>query len=145
MSSRSNTRSCLRRHRVCLTVFAAALCALLATPGESTDFSSGDFRFIIDTTLSWGARYRLDGPDQRIIGLPSEGGAFSVNGDDGNLNFDTGIVGNALKATMELDLGYKSVGAFVRGSGFYDFELKDQDRARGSAADEARSGSAGRC
>jgi len=137
MSSRSSTRSCSRRHRFRLTLFAAALCALLAAPGESVDLSSGEFKLNIDTTLSWGANFRLEDRDQRIIGLPSGGEAFSVNGDDGDLNFDTGIVGNAIKATIDFDLGYKSVGAFARGSGFYDFELKDGDRARTPLSDEA--------
>ncbi len=137
MSSRSSTRSCSTRHIFRLTVFAAALCALLATPSESVDLSSGEFKLNVDTTLSWGANFRLEDRDQRIIGLPSGGEAFSVNGDDGNLNFDTGIVGNAVKATIDVDLGYKSVGAFVRGSGFYDFELESGDRARTPLSEEA--------
>jgi hypothetical protein len=137
MSRRSSTRFGSRRHRVRLTVFTAALCTLLATPGESVDLSSGEFKFNIDTTLSWGARYRLLERDNSIIGLPSGGDAFSVNGDDGNLNFDTGIVSNAVKATIDVDLGYRSFGAFVRGSGFYDFELENGERARTPLSAEA--------
>ncbi len=84
----------------------AVLVVALAVPAEAIDLSpsSGKFRLNIDTTLSWGASYRLEDRDPRLIGLPSGGTAYSVNGDDGNLNFDTGIVSNALKATIDVDL-----------------------------------------
>jgi hypothetical protein len=72
----------------------------------------------------------------RLIGLPSGGTAYSVNGDDGNLNFDTGMVSNALKATIDIDYSYKNFGVFLRGSGFYDYEYEQSDRARTPIAPE---------
>jgi len=115
---------------VALVVLALALTLVYAAPGQAVDLSSGDYTLNLDTTISWGARYRVSDRDMRLIGLPSGGSAYSVNGDDGNLNFDTGIVSNTLKATIDLDFAYKNFGIFVRGSGFYDFELEDGDRAR---------------
>jgi hypothetical protein len=115
---------------VCLVVLAVGLGTLSTEPVEAADLSIGQFRFLFDTTLSYGLRYRLDDQDQRIIGLVAGGSAFSVNGDDGNQNFDTGISSNAVKATIDIDLAYKNVGAFFRGTGFYDFELKGGKRAR---------------
>jgi hypothetical protein len=137
MSGKSLTGVCSRGASAGLTVVALGLCALLATPGEAIDLSSDKVTFVIDTTLSWGARYRLDDRDQRIIGLANGGEAFSVNGDDGNLNFDTGIASNAVKATIDVDLSGKNFGVFVRGSGFYDFELEDGDRERTPLAKDA--------
>jgi len=107
-----------------------AMVAMFAVPGQAADLSSGNYSLNVDTTLSWGARYRLSDPDPRIIGLPAGGTAFSVNGDDGNLNFDTGIASNAFKATVDVDFAYKNFGFFVRGSGFYDYEYEKGDRAR---------------
>ena len=56
-----------------------------------------------------------------LIGRGTGGGAFSTNGDDGNLNYrSTGLVSNTLKFTTELEVNYKNFGAFVRGTGFQD-------------------------
>jgi len=113
-----------------LIVLAVVLGSLTAAPARAVDLSIGQFQFLVDTTLSYGLRSRLDDPDQRIIGLAAGGSAFSVNGDDGNQNFDTGITNNAVKATVDIQLAYKNFGGFFRGTGFYDFELKGGDRAR---------------
>ena len=130
MSRRPLTRLCTLGGSVGLIVLAVVLSALAVAPAKAADLSIGQFQFFVDTTLSYGIRSRLDDPDQRIIGLPAGGTAYSVNGDDGNQNFDTGITNNAVKATVDIQLGYKNVGAFIRGSGFYDFELKGGKRAR---------------
>ena len=115
-----------------LVVLAAALVVGLAAPGEAVDLSgsSGKYRLNLDTTLSWGGRYRMEDADPAIIS-PFEGGtAWSVNGDDGNLNFDKGdIVSNTVKATIDLAWSYEGwaahrIGFFTRGSGFYDFALE---------------------
>ncbi len=108
-----------------------------AMPAAAVDFSKGDLEGSWDTTLSWGTTFRLDDPDLRIIGLPSGGSAFSVNGDDGNLNYGTGIVSNTFKLTTELELKYKNVGMFTRFRGFYDFENEDEDRDRTPLTDAA--------
>ena len=124
---------------VSLIVLTVALSMVLALPGEAVDLSgsSDKFRLNVDTTLSWGARYRVEDRDMSIIS-PFEGGtAWSANGDDGNLNFDTGIVSNTLKATVDVDFATKNFGIFVRGSGFYDYELKQGDRARTPISDAA--------
>jgi hypothetical protein len=118
-------------------VLAAVLALWFAGPGEAADLSSGNYTLNVDTTLSWGARARLSDPDPRIIGLPAGGTAFSVNGDDGNLNFDTGINSNALKATLDIDYAYKNFGIFLRGTGFYDYELEDGDRERTPLSEDA--------
>ena len=120
-----------------LVLPAVVLSLLVASPALALDFTKGDLTGTWDTTISWGAQYRLEDPDLRIIGLPSGGSAFSVNGDDGNLNYDKGIVSNVFKLTTELELNYKNVGAFVRGRGFYDYENEDGDRLRTPLSNDA--------
>ncbi|MFA6954596.1 MAG: DUF1302 domain-containing protein [Thermoanaerobaculia bacterium] len=120
-----------------LLTLAAALTLLFVVHGEAADLSSESYTLNIDTTLSWGSRIRVQDADKSIIGLPSGGTAFSVNGDDGDLNFDNGLASNALKATLDVDFAYKNVGVFLRGSGFYDYELEHADRARTPLADDA--------
>ena len=120
-----------------LVLPAVALSLLVASPAQAADFTMGAVTGTWDTTISWGAQYRLEDPDLRIIGLPSGGSAFSVNGDDGNLNYDKGIVSNVFKLTTELELNYKNVGAFIRGRGFYDYENEDGNRLRTPLSKEA--------
>jgi hypothetical protein len=121
---------------VVLIVSAAPVDAIDLAPRDAT------YTLNLDTTLSWGARYRMEERDLAIIS-PFEGGtAWSVNGDDGNLNFDDGsLVSNTVKATIELEFatsaGQHDFGIFVRGSGFYDFELEDDCCARTELTPEA--------
>ena len=113
-----------------LLALAAASAVFFAMPGWAAQFEKGQFSLDLDTTVSYGATWRVDDPDARLIGLANGGRAFSVNGDDGNLNYDTGVVSNVAKITSELELNYRNFGAFFRGSAFYDIESEDGDRER---------------
>ena len=115
----------------------ALLAVLLVPPARAVDLSSGEFRLNLDTTVSWGAAYRLEDRDLQLIGVPNGGTAYSVNGDDGNLNFDKGIYSNTLGLTVEVEMSYKNFGAFVRGRGFYDYEMENNDRERTQLGDAA--------
>jgi len=89
------------------SLVGAAISVVLSTPAWSADFEKGDFSLSWDTTLAYGLNLRLDDPDPRIIGLANGGTAFSVNGDDGNLNYDTGVVNNLFKINSEVELRYR--------------------------------------
>ncbi len=134
-------------HRLWTTgkiVFVAAIIGLFAIPGEAFELSgsSGKYTLNLDITLSYGARYRVQERDMSIIS-PFEGGtAYSVNGDDGDLNFDKGIVSNTPKATVDLSFAYDlgsnySIGLFARASAFYDFALMGSCCERTELTDEA--------
>jgi hypothetical protein len=103
----------------------------------SVDLEKGKMSGSFDTTLSYGVSYRTQDSDQDIIGLANGGRAFSVNGDDGNLNYDTGVVSNTPKITSELELNFRHWGAFIRGSAFYDFESEEARRERTPLNDAA--------
>ena len=64
--------------------------------------------------------------------------AAGANDNDGNLNYDRGIVTNTSKFTSELDLGYRNFGAFARVTGFLDFENENGRRERTALSDEAK-------
>jgi hypothetical protein len=95
------------------------------------------FRWSWDNTVTYGLGFRLQDPDESIIGLAAGGTAFSVNGDDGNQNYPTGIFTNAAKITSEFEFDYKGFGGFVRVFAFYDFENENADRARTPLSDDA--------
>ena len=103
---------------------ATVLTSCMVPFAQAIEFGGDGWSGSLDTTLSWGVRYRLDDPDLDIVGIPNGGNAFSVNGDDGNLNFDTGIVNNAAKFTSELLLEKDNYGGFFRVTGFRSEERR---------------------
>jgi Protein of unknown function (DUF1302) len=127
----------------CSLVRSISLCvagsALAFTPLESSGltYDFRDLKVTFDSTFSVGALYRLDDPDPDYFGLANGGRQFSVNADDGNLNYRSGIASSVFKGTHDLELRYKDFGAFVRGTYFYDFENENNDRARTPLSDEA--------
>ena len=83
----------------------------------------------LDTTLSYGVSVRADSRDPQLIGIANGGTARSVNGDNGDLNFDKNkTFANIVRATSELDIKYKNFGFFGRGTAYYDFNLHDSDK-----------------
>ena len=85
-------------------------------------YQSDALRIQLDSTVSYGLQWRVEDRDKDIIGLANGGTKHSVNYDDGNLNYSTGLISNAIKMTSELDVDAGWIGAFVRATGFYDYE-----------------------
>ena len=71
---------------------------------------SGSF----DTTVSTGAAWRVEKRDEDLIGAYNGGNASHVNGDDGDLNYDRGLISQLSRVTHELDLNYRNFGFFGR-------------------------------
>ncbi len=105
-------------------VLSAVVLTMVGTV-HAVDFRHGDLHGSFDTTLSYGQTHRLQSRAAELVGIANGGSAFSVNGDDGNLNYDTGLVSSTLKFTSDLELHYKNSGAFFRGTGFHDFASND--------------------
>lgn len=131
------------RRRTLGTAISLALVGAFAAPAQAVEFSSGNWSGTLDTTLSYGASMRVQDRDSELIGLANLNhfvsltpltdqvnapGRFSVNSDDGNMNYDKNdLFSNAFKMTSELSLNYKeSWGAFARASYFYDWENADR-------------------
>ena len=117
-----------------LAVATLCACALFviatAPPAQAVDLSRDDLRLSLDTTLSHGLTFRVADQDEVLIG--------DVNGNDGDLNYERGLVSNTSKFTTDLDLGYHNFGAFLRLNGFLDFENEHGERARTPLSDEAK-------
>ena len=115
--------------RILATAIATALAAAYAAPAMAVPIQTDNWSGSWDTTLSYGALWRVQSPDCRIIANANGGCGRSANIDDGNLNFGTGLVSNAVKATSELELRFRdSWGIFARGTTFYDSRAADTDR-----------------
>jgi len=112
-------------------VSAIALGGLLpATPAPAIEFGDGAFQGSLDTTISHGVTFRVEGRDSEL--------AADANGNDGDLNYDRGIVSNASKFTTDLDIGNGDFGVFVRATGFIDFENQNGERERTPLSEAAK-------
>ena len=114
-----------------LTAGALALGGLLyGLPAHAIEFGDGAFQGSLDTTISHGLTFRVGERDSELAG--------KTNSNDGNLNYDRGVVSNTSKFTTDLDIGAGGFGAFVRATGFIDFENENGTRERTALSDAAR-------
>lgn len=117
-----------------LTVAGLALLGALPAAGvHAFQVRSGDWTTSLDTTLSYGVSYRMEGQDDKLIARANGGSGSNsglINSDDGNLNFRKGdLFSQMVKVVSEMDLRYQERhGVFIRGRAFYDFELEDDSR-----------------
>jgi hypothetical protein len=115
--------------RILAAAVAAALAAGYAAPASAVPIQTDNWSGSWDTTLSYGALWRVQSQDCKIIANANGGCGRGANNDDGNLNYDTGIVSNAIKGTSELELRFRdSWGFFARGTAFWDWEAGDTNR-----------------
>ena len=125
---------CLRRQAV-----AGLILALGFSPAARAfvfEFAGAKGNF--DTTISIGGLYRVNDADRDLYGLAAGGLQRSVNADDGNLNYRSGIVSFLAKANHDLLLKYDQGGLFVRGFYFNDFVNSSGNRLRTPLSDDAR-------
>lgn len=106
-------------------------------PSQAIQFTKGELEGSLDTTISYGASWRVEKQDSKLIGIANGGSAYSVNGDDGNLNYDRGLVSNVFRLTSELELTYRNFSTFIRGTAFYDIENERSSRERTKLSDSA--------
>ena len=99
--------------------FAGILPLLVAAHAQAVEFSFADNEISgsIDTTVSYGQLWRVQGQDKTNN---------DVNTNDGNRNFDTGLVSEVFKITSDLEVTYQNYGAFIRGTAFYDTQIMDK-------------------
>lgn len=134
---------------------ASALLALSATSVQAATFNvADDVEVVFDSTFSYGASWRAEdrnwetiskvnhprfnwsgyNPATNVIYPSSEiwaqPGAYSSNGDAGNLNYDKGDMFSSLwKGTHELSIKSGDYGFFGRFMYFYDSALMDKKGA----------------
>ena len=120
----------VRPLRRAIAVSLAAAAALAAGSANAFEFKLEGWDARWDTTVSYGQTYRVQSPDSRLIAVANGGTGRSANGDDGNLNYNTGMVSNTLKAVTELAVDGGDYGIFVRASAMYDHEVQDQPTQR---------------
>lgn len=96
---------------------AGLLCAAQGTQAMEFSVLGNEVKGSFDSTLSYGQLWRVQGREQSND---------DVNTNDGNRNFDTGMVSEVYKITSELEATYQNYGLFVRGTAFYDSQIMDK-------------------
>ena len=115
---------------IALAVSAIAVGGLLPSPpAPAIEFDDDAFQGSLDTTISHGVTLRVADRDDSLIG---------INSDDGDRNYDRGLVSNASKFTSELELDSGSFGMFARVTGFLDFENQNGEREYIALTEEAK-------
>jgi hypothetical protein len=127
-----------RRGGLIAAASAVGFSVLAAPSAQAMDFQWGPVNGSWDTTFSYGQAWRIEERDCNLIATANGGCGRSPNIDDGDLNYDTGIVSKALKGVTELSLQWQNLGAFVRGSALYDFETIDNPTARTPLSKDAK-------
>ncbi|MBF8162368.1 DUF1302 domain-containing protein [Ectopseudomonas hydrolytica] len=98
---------------------AGVLPLLVAAQAQAVEFSFADNEITgsIDTTVSYGQLWRVQGQDKTND---------DINTNDGNRSFDTGLVSEVFKITTDLEASYQNYGVFIRGTAFYDTQIMDK-------------------
>ncbi len=110
----------------------AALAIAGSAPALAVDlnFDSG-ITGSFDSTYTIGGAIRTSGRDPRLVGVVNGGSAFSINIDDGDLNFDKGdFTSLAVRGINELSLKAGDLEFFGRVNYFYDYVNNDKALAR---------------
>jgi hypothetical protein len=103
---------------------------LHALPVQAIEFGDGELQGSLDATISHGLTFRVGKHDPEY--------SEDINGNDGDLNYDRGLVSNTSKFTTDLDIQYGNFGAFARASGFIDFENENGRRPHVDLSEAAK-------
>lgn len=138
-----------------LTVAIALVLAAGIAPQVAQAFQFGDTNGLsgtVNTTVSYGISYRVSDVNEDLIAKAhwdptiafktplqqrAAKGAFSANGDDGDLNYGKWQpFSNQVRFLTEVKLNYgPDWGAFIRAGGFYDFTNANNDNLTSLAKD----------
>lgn len=118
-----------RPRRLPLVAAIAAVGLMGSIPAQAFQFDVTDeVKGSVDTTLTYGAMWRVTDQDKSLL-LPDNGGVRnSGNYDNGNANYERGdLVSSLFKMTNDVSLDYKNFGAFFRVLSFYDHAIQNKD------------------
>ena len=94
-------------------VIAAAVAGMAAPAAQALEFDTEPpLQIRWDNTVKYSAARRIEGPTPGLLA--------NINGDDGNRNFDTGLISSRLDLLSELDVTYKRMGLRISGAAWYD-------------------------
>ncbi|MBR0565626.1 DUF1302 domain-containing protein [Azoarcus sp. L1K30] len=114
-----NERSSMHGARLAtLPVLVAALFASGGAAAFQIESDNPDVRMSWDNTVKYSASWRVESASSQVAGNPA---TAQVNTNDGDLNFDRGLISNRLDLLSEFSFNYKRQYGFrVSGAAWYD-------------------------
>lgn len=105
-------------NKITAGIRAAALLGVgaVCAPVHALDYEVGEWLFNVDTTVGASAQWRTESRNKDVAF-----DEFALNFNDGNNNFDPGLVSNNVKLILELGGEYRNFSFFVRADTMYDF------------------------
>jgi hypothetical protein len=106
-------RSAVQRPRLSRLATALIGCSVFSG-AQAMDFNTGnpDFKVRFDTNVKYSNAWRVKDQHDKLVA--------DSNLDDGDRNFDKGMISNRLDLFSEFDISYQKVGARVSGAAWYD-------------------------
>lgn len=95
---------------------AMALLTSINALAFQIDTGNPEVRASWENTLKYSTAFRVTGQDDDV----SNGPAGNPNTDDGDRNFDKGLISNRLDLLSEFNIRYRNVGARISGAAWYD-------------------------
>ena len=94
----------------------------------SLEFADGEWRLDLDTIVSYSAQWRVEKQDESKFAFRNSGDLIAdstrysllINAQDGNFNFNRGLVQNKFSVVTEMDLNRGRYGLFARARAYYD-------------------------
>lgn len=106
-------KNCPRGKVLRQAALAAVTCAGAADAlAFRIDTDNPDLKLRWDNTVKYSAASRINGQSDRLLEASNE--------DDGDRNFDRGIISNRIDLLSEFDIAYKGFGARASGAAWYD-------------------------
>jgi hypothetical protein len=115
-----------------------AVVACMTSPCAALDFRAGNVEGLFDLTAAYGIGIRVEDVNEDLVAIANGGTRNSANNDDGDLNYERGIVSNAVRLNADLTLAWRQFGYYVRGYAQYDHENAEVERARTPLSNEAQ-------
>ncbi len=120
---------------------ALAAGSVVAAPALAMDFKVGEFDARLSGTATLGTMLRMDDPSpdsytfvtSQVVGLPAGNNVGTTGSADVNFRKNK-PVSTVLKGMVDLDVHGKTMGLFVRATGWSDFELANGNRPYGNYA-----------
>jgi hypothetical protein len=113
------TRKSSPSRRVPLSLAVAMALGAPAVQAFDIDTGVPDLSLRWDNTLKYSSAWRLKDRSSKL-----SDGTTSRNQDDGDRNFEKGLISNRLDILSEMDIGYQNVGARVSGAAWYDTQYQ---------------------
>lgn len=125
---------CVRGIRLLIVIVGFCM----ASPGGARDFRAGNVEGLFDLTAAYGVGIRVEDVNEELVAIANGGTRTSANNDDGDLNYEPGIMSNAMRLNADLTLAWRQFGYYVRGFAQYDYENAKGERAHAPLSDKAR-------